>query len=407
MLNTEPIINVPIDHSVAIDVREDDYYGIKVKYAKKAGSVENLPELKTVPADDDVVHFTLGKEVYSKRINNVQNANVAIYDEKGRRLSEMANQADYKSYVDSYISGLNIVQSVNGQTGNVALTKDDLGLNNVDNTSDLNKPISTATQEALDTKQDRLQAGSNIRIDNNVISTDYSSVLTEARAYTDRKIEEYDNETVRNIQVGQQQLYHTVLTEIQPNLSNVTDRVGNIEPIVTANSQAIEDVRDDIDEVKTEVEAIDLTPYAKSAEVDNKVAEAMAGEQVQDEAMKADIEALQRDLASEVTARGNADTQLRTDYTAAISTAIGQIRVALDNYYTKAEVDQMINNLQEAIDAIDLSGYYTKAESDTKYVTLTDFNAAIANLQQQITDNIGKVLTSDPGTNNKVWVEQA
>ncbi len=407
MLNTEPIINVPIDHSVAIDVREDDYFGIKVKYAKKAGEVENLPELKTVPADDDVVHFTLGNEVYSKRINNVQNANIAIYDEKGRRLSDMANQADYKSYVDSYIAGLNIVQSVNGQTGNVVLNKGDLGLGNVDNTSDMDKPISNATQNALNAKQDKLQAGSNIRIDNNVISTDYSSVLTEARAYTDRKIEEYDNETVRNIQVGQQQLYHTVLTEIQPNLSNVTDRVGNIEPIVTANSQAIEDVKDDVDEVKAEVEAIDLTPYAKTTEVDTKIAEAMAGEQVQDEAMKGDIEALQRDLASEVTARGNADTQLRTDYTAAINTAVGQIRVALDNYYTKAEVDALLTPLREAIEAFDLSNYYTKTESDAKYVSLTDFNAAIANLQQQITDNIGRVLTADPGTNNRVWVEQA
>jgi hypothetical protein len=35
---------------------------------------------------------------------------------------------------------------------NSALTKSDVGLDNVDNTSDANKPISTATQTALDTK---------------------------------------------------------------------------------------------------------------------------------------------------------------------------------------------------------------------------------------------------------------
>jgi hypothetical protein len=44
------------------------------------------------------------------------------------------------------------VDSVNGQTGVVVLTKSDIGLGNVDNTSDLNKPISTATQTALDGK---------------------------------------------------------------------------------------------------------------------------------------------------------------------------------------------------------------------------------------------------------------
>lgn len=46
------------------------------------------------------------------------------------------------------------VQSVNGKTGAVTLDKSDIGLGNVDNTSDLNKPISTATQNALDEKLD-------------------------------------------------------------------------------------------------------------------------------------------------------------------------------------------------------------------------------------------------------------
>lgn len=44
------------------------------------------------------------------------------------------------------------VVSVNGQQGVVVLNKNDIGLGNVDNTSDLNKPISTATQNALDLK---------------------------------------------------------------------------------------------------------------------------------------------------------------------------------------------------------------------------------------------------------------
>lgn len=45
------------------------------------------------------------------------------------------------------------VQSVAGKVGAVALVKADVGLGNVDNTSDLNKPVSTATQSALDGKQ--------------------------------------------------------------------------------------------------------------------------------------------------------------------------------------------------------------------------------------------------------------
>jgi hypothetical protein len=44
------------------------------------------------------------------------------------------------------------VQSVAGKTGTVTLAKADVGLSNVDNTADLAKPISTATQSALDGK---------------------------------------------------------------------------------------------------------------------------------------------------------------------------------------------------------------------------------------------------------------
>jgi len=41
------------------------------------------------------------------------------------------------------------VDSVNGETGVVILDKSDIGLSEVDNTSDLDKPISTAVQEAI------------------------------------------------------------------------------------------------------------------------------------------------------------------------------------------------------------------------------------------------------------------
>jgi hypothetical protein len=55
----------------------------------------------------------------------------------------------------------NSVISVAGKTGIVTLAKADVGLSNVDNTSDLSKPISNATQSALDLKQDAISANEN------------------------------------------------------------------------------------------------------------------------------------------------------------------------------------------------------------------------------------------------------
>lgn len=69
---------------------------------------------------------------------------------------------DYTTVEKTKLSGIeegaqkNTVTSVAGKTGAVILAKADVGLGNVDNTSDANKPISTATQTALDAKQNKL-----------------------------------------------------------------------------------------------------------------------------------------------------------------------------------------------------------------------------------------------------------
>ena len=54
------------------------------------------------------------------------------------------------------------VASVAGRTGAVTLTKTDVGLANVDNTSDVNKPISTAAQAAINAKLDKSTSTSRV-----------------------------------------------------------------------------------------------------------------------------------------------------------------------------------------------------------------------------------------------------
>lgn len=51
------------------------------------------------------------------------------------------------------------VATVAGRTGNVTLTKADVGLSNVDDTSDASKPVSTATATALGLKENAITAG--------------------------------------------------------------------------------------------------------------------------------------------------------------------------------------------------------------------------------------------------------
>lgn len=70
----------------------------------------------------------------------------------GNNMYYGTNAMGTKGFYAVPTSGGGSVTSVNGQTGAVTVDKTGVGLANVDNTSDLSKPISTATQTALNAK---------------------------------------------------------------------------------------------------------------------------------------------------------------------------------------------------------------------------------------------------------------
>ena len=90
---------------------------------------------------------------------NSMSARLGLNDSYGPTDS-LVNHIDY---LDEH--KVDDTRTVNGHALNedVTVTKGDVGLGNVDNTSDLNKPISTATQTALNAKQDTISDLATIR----------------------------------------------------------------------------------------------------------------------------------------------------------------------------------------------------------------------------------------------------
>ena len=76
----------------------------------------------------------------------------------------------------SRVDNTDAVSMVAGRTGNIVLTKSDVGLSNVDNTSDINKPVSTATTTAINTAV----KGTTITSINTQIGTSYTLVLSDS-----------------------------------------------------------------------------------------------------------------------------------------------------------------------------------------------------------------------------------
>ena len=90
-------------------------------------------------------------------------ADVVLLDNTEAGMSATNVQDAFKEIMDTIdgLTGGGVVTGVKGDAesdyrkGQVNITKANIGLGNVDNTSDLNKPISTATKAALDLKADK------------------------------------------------------------------------------------------------------------------------------------------------------------------------------------------------------------------------------------------------------------
>ncbi len=85
------------------------------------------------------------------------------------------------------------VLTVNGETGNVVLDKADIGLSNVDNTSDINKPISVLTEAALKVLRDEKQDQANrvktlVDLEANPNSTENYPSVNAIKAYVDKEL---------------------------------------------------------------------------------------------------------------------------------------------------------------------------------------------------------------------------
>lgn len=104
----------------------------------------------------------LARQAFIKTNANFQDLeNRKVEKVTGKQLST----EDYTTAEKTKLAGIesgaqaNTVTSVAGKTGAVTLVKANVGLSNVDNTSDANKPISTAVQTALNGKENSLGVG--------------------------------------------------------------------------------------------------------------------------------------------------------------------------------------------------------------------------------------------------------
>lgn len=190
----EKAVNVTVTTGTANGTVKVNGSDVAVKGLKSAAFTESTAYDAAGSAAEVQGNVDALTVVVNGKVDNVQ----------GKGLSQNDFTNSYKSKLDGIEAGaqVNAVTSVAGKTGAVTLQKSDVGLGNVDNTSDLNKPISTATQNALNGKVDK-ETGKGLST-NDYTTTDKNKLAGIAAGATDVSISDTlaEGETLATITIN-------------------------------------------------------------------------------------------------------------------------------------------------------------------------------------------------------------
>ena len=169
--------------------------------------------------------------------NITQKLNEKVDKITGKGLSTEDYTTSEKTKLGTIEEGaqVNTVTSVAGRTGAVTLTKTDIGLDNVDNTSDDDKPISTATQTALDSKVDKVEGKGLSQED---FTTELKSKLNGLSNYDDSTITEALSNKVDKIS-GKGLSTNDYTTEEKTKLEGIEENANNYTHPTTAGNKHI------------------------------------------------------------------------------------------------------------------------------------------------------------------------
>lgn len=169
--------------------------------------------------------------------NITQKLNEKVDKITGKGLSTEDYTTSEKTKLGTIEEGaqVNTVTSVARRTGAVTLTKTDIGLDNVDNTSDDDKPISTATQTALDSKVDKVEGKGLSQED---FTTELKSKLDGLSNYDDSTITEALSNKVDKIS-GKGLSTNDYTTEEKAKLEGIEENANNYTHPTTAGNKHI------------------------------------------------------------------------------------------------------------------------------------------------------------------------
>lgn len=240
-----------------------------------------------------------------------------------------------------------------------SISKESLGLNKVENTSDIDKPISNATQTALDLKANKNE------IPTTLPASDVYSWAKQPNKPTYTKEEiglgNVNNVTITQSQVNQietnqtnisnlQTLVNTNETDAETKISAINTQIENIKKVLTSNDVDYDTLQELVNALKNNVSDINdiFTELAKKANAAAVDAQLNYKANSKDVYNKTEIDTKEQALNDKIDVKAN-KTEIPTKVSQ-LENDEGYLKEhqSLENYYTKTQV-------------------YNKTESDNKY----------------------------------------
>ena len=210
---TIEVVNTKVDKVVGKQLSTEDYTS---EEKEKLAGLSNYDDSEV---KEDVSNNTQAISTLTQTVNS------KVDKIEGKGLST----EDYTSNDKTKLAGIeegaqvNIITSVSGRTGDVVLSKTDVGLNDIDNTSDINKPVSIAQQAALDK-----------------LKSDLESIIGSTGTDLSAHLKDFDNP-------------HKV-TKDQVGLGKVDNTADLEKPVSVATQEAINAVQSNLDKTNISLE---------------------------------------------------------------------------------------------------------------------------------------------------------
>ena len=273
------------------------------------------------------------------------------------------------------------VEALEAHTTNTSnphnVTKTQIGLGNVDNTSDLNKPISTATQTALNNKVDKVEG-------KGLSTEDYTTAEKEKLAglsnYNDTEVKADITKLQSNVGTLQSDV-----STAKENISTLQEDVTGIEGNVSTLTQSVSTLDTTVDGLNTTVEGLETDVTELQGTVSD---------------VEGSISTLQTNLNNKVD-KVQGKGLSTNDFTNAYKTKLDSL-----NNYDDTTVKQDITELQTDVNALETTvGNHTKS-IETNATDITTLKGNVQTLQTNLGNKVDKVTGKGLSTNDYTTTEK-